>query len=76
MIIRKYLLFTAFTVFMILSVVMPALASTYIGNSNTHRFHYSNCSSVDKMNPNHKIYIDSREEAIAEGYIPCKRCNP
>ena len=76
MIDRKRLLLAAFTILMIISVMVPVMAFNYIGNSNTHRFHYPDCSSVDKMNPNHKVYIDSREQAINEGYTPCKRCNP
>ena len=76
MTIRKRLLLGIFTVFMILSTVVPVLASNYIGNRNTHRFHYPNCSSVDEMNPNNQVEINSREEAINKGYVPCKRCKP
>ena len=76
MINRKCLLFVTFIILMIISVMLPVMAFNYIGNSNTHRFHYPDCSSISKMNPNHKVYIDSREQAINEGYIPCKRCNP
>ncbi|MBR2179547.1 MAG: nuclease [Selenomonadaceae bacterium] len=76
MIIRKRLILAILTVFLILSVVMPVLASTYIGNKSSHRFHYSNCPSVAEMHPYNKVAINSREEAISEGYVPCKRCKP
>lgn len=52
------------------------LASNYIGNSNTGKFHYADCSSVDKMNPAHKVGFNTRDEAVNAGYIPCKRCKP
>jgi len=46
----------------------------YIGNLNTHKFHRPSCSTLPKES--NRIYFDTREEAIADGYIPCKRCNP
>lgn len=53
-----------------------ALASTYIGNSNSGKFHYSDCPTVNKMNPANKVFLNTRDEAIAAGYVPCKRCKP
>ena len=76
MTIRKHLLFAVLTSFVIFSAIMPVSAFNYIGNRNTHRFHYPNCSSVSEMNPSNQVVINSREEAIAEGYVPCKRCKP
>ena len=51
-------------------------ASKYVGNANTRKFHYASCSMVGKMNPNNKVFMNSREEAIQAGYVPCKRCKP
>ncbi|MGI6183274.1 MAG: peptidoglycan-binding domain-containing protein [Candidatus Fimadaptatus sp.] len=48
----------------------------YIGNANTLKFHKASCSSVDSMNEANKVEIFSREDAIARGYGPCKRCKP
>jgi len=50
--------------------------TTYIGNSNTGKFHYSSCSSVRQMKDKNKVYLDSRDEAINRGYVPCQRCHP
>ncbi len=50
--------------------------SKYVGNANTKKFHYVDCSMVDKMNPANKVFMSSREEAINAGYVPCKRCKP
>lgn len=49
----------------------------YILNTNTKKFHSPGCSSVDKMKEKNKLVSnDSRETIIAQGYVPCKRCNP
>lgn len=49
---------------------------SYIGNRNTMKFHEPSCSSVGQMNPNNKVPLSSRQQAIDGGYVPCKRCNP
>ena len=50
---------------------------TYILNTNTHRFHLPSCDSVEDMKlKNRWDFTGTREEAIALGYKPCKRCNP
>ena len=48
----------------------------YIGNSNTHKLHYPSCGSVNDMKETNKVFFLLREDAISNGYIPCKRCNP
>lgn len=51
--------------------------TTYILNTNTKKFHYPTCSSVDQMNAsNKKEYTGRRNDLISQGYEPCKRCNP
>ena len=54
-----------------------ASASSYVLNTNSHKFHRPGCSSVDTISPkNRKDVNESREQIISEGYAPCKRCNP
>ena len=49
----------------------------YILNTNTKKFHYPSCSSVKQMKAsNKKEYTGSRDNLIAQGYDPCKKCNP
>ena len=49
----------------------------YILNTNTKKFHYPSCSSVDRMKEKNKEYYEgSRDDVIARGFDPCKRCNP
>ena len=51
--------------------------ASYILNTNTKKFHYPNCSSVDQMSDkNKKEVTSSREEIIEQGYSPCGRCKP
>lgn len=51
--------------------------ASYVLNTNTKKFHYPYCSSVSDMKEKNKEYSNkSREEIIADGYTPCKRCNP
>lgn len=50
---------------------------TYVANTNTKKFHYPTCSSVADMKEKNKLnFTGTREELIAQGYQPCKRCNP
>ena len=54
----------------------PTVAS-YILNTNTKKFHYPNCSSVDQMSEkNRQEVTSSRDEIIEQGYSPCGRCKP
>ena len=51
--------------------------TTYILNTNTKKFHYPSCSSVDEMKEKNKqVFTRNREDVIIQGYVPCKRCNP
>lgn len=47
-------------------------AATYIGNKNSKKFHTEDCSSLPKEE--NRVYFDSYEEAIDEGYTPCGSC--
>ena len=48
----------------------------YIGNRNTRKFHHFNCTSVNDMKESNRKPFSSREDAVNEGYVPCKRCKP
>ena len=59
------------------SAPLESQGITYVLNTNTKKFHYPTCSSVDQMKEKNKeIYTGSREDVINMGYVPCKRCNP
>jgi hypothetical protein len=65
-----------------ISITVPevyAAASSempYIGNGNTKKFHRFNCASVNDIKAGNKVSIETREEAIEQGYAPCGRCDP
>ena len=49
----------------------------YVLNKNTKKFHLPSCSSADDIkDSNREDYHGTREDLIARGYDPCKRCNP
>ncbi len=50
---------------------------TYVLNTNTKRFHYPSCPSVEETKEKNRAYsTKTREELIEEGYTPCGRCRP
>ena len=50
---------------------------TYVLNTNTKKFHYPSCSSVDDIkDKNRQDYTGTREELINQGYDSCGRCHP
>lgn len=46
----------------------------YIGNKNSKIFHINTCSSLPIEK--NRVYFDSIEEAIKQGYKACNICNP
>ncbi len=49
----------------------------YIINKNSDKFHLASCSTLKTMSAENKEIINgSREEIIARGFVPCKKCNP
>ena len=54
-----------------------ASQADYILNTNTKKFHYPTCSSVNDMKEKNKQeFFGTRDETIALGYSPCGRCKP
>lgn len=49
---------------------------SYMGNSNSGKFHRTDCKYAVKTSEGNRVYFGTREEAINEGYVPCKVCNP
>lgn len=59
-----------------IAFVQP-VGQSYILNTNTKKFHYPSCGSVKQMKESNKqSYTGSRDDVIARGYVPCKKCNP
>ena len=49
---------------------------SYVLNTNTMKIHRASCSSVSQMSEENKGYTNDYDGAIAQGYVPCKRCMP
>lgn len=51
-------------------------SGSYIGNSNSGKFHESTCTWGQKTAEHNRVYFNSRNDAVSQGYQPCKVCNP
>lgn len=51
-------------------------SDSYVGNSNSGKFHAPGCGDVNKMKPSNKVYFSSRDEAVGADYSPCGHCHP
>jgi hypothetical protein len=49
-------------------------AANYIGNRNSKKFHLPTCRSLPA--PSNQVFFKTRDEAIGQGYVPCKICDP
>lgn len=58
----------------VLSSVGTAFAADYLGNPRSMKFHYTTCRTI--KHPENFVPIESRDEALAEGYVPCGVCKP
>ena len=59
------------------SVSSDVAGSSYVLNTRSKKFHYPTCSSVDEMSlKNRQDVTMYRDEIIALGFEPCKRCKP
>lgn len=48
----------------------------FIGNANSHVYHYTNCAYAKKIAPSNIVNFSSSEDAKSQGYRPCRTCNP
>lgn len=54
-----------------------AQTEAYVLNTNTKKFHLPGCSSVRQISENNRgTFTGDRETLMAQGYAPCKSCNP
>ena len=65
-----------FTVMLMLAGMGAAYASGYLLNTQSGKFHYASCRTIKHPNSAKFMPVESREEAIAQGYQPCGVCKP
>lgn len=54
-----------------------SVSTSYVLNTNSKKFHKPSCGSVGDMSAKNRQDVSlTRDEIIAKGYAPCKRCNP
>ena len=51
-------------------------APAYIGNANSMKFHLVTCQYASNIAPGNRVNLNSRDEAVNRGYVPCKVCKP
>ncbi len=52
-------------------------AMIYVLNTNTKKFHYQDCQSIEDIQPQNKeIFNGTKDYLIQEGYSACGRCKP
>lgn len=61
------------------TIVVPTQDNTesqgsYIGNKKSKKFHYPSCHSLPAEH--NQVILNSREEAISQGYSSCGNCRP
>lgn len=49
-------------------------SSQYVANRNSELFHHANCKSVKRINAKNIIAFNSIQEAMDEGFKPCRAC--
>lgn len=74
MIMTLLLLFTFLTP--LLSTEAFSAEAAYVGNVKSLKFHYEDCRWAKKMKEENKVYFETREEALEQGYVSCGSCNP
>ncbi len=58
------------------SPASPSGKAAYVGNANSLKFHRPTCEWAQRISPAGRVELSSREEAIKQGYAPCKVCKP
>ena len=65
-----------FTIMMMLAGMGAAYASGYLLNTQSGKFHDASCRTINHPNSAKFVSVESRDEAIAQGYQPCGVCKP
>ena len=58
--------------------ITPTLASTYLANTKSGKFHFSDCRTIKHPNASHFVLYESRDACLADddGFKPCGVCRP
>lgn len=53
-----------------------ASEAPYVGNAASKYFHRLACRNAKKMRVSNRVPLQTREQALAEGFVPCGICDP
>jgi hypothetical protein len=59
-----------------MTVLCHAGDSKFVAANYSDRYHLPSCKIAQKIAPEDLLTFNSPEEAVAKGYVPCKKCNP
>ena len=59
-----------------ISSAVSVIDTPYVGNINSKKLHFATCPSVSDMKEKNKVPFTEKEDALKNGYSPCKACNP
>ena len=48
----------------------------FMGSITSKKYHRLDCRYALKIKPENRIYFQSIEDAMGQGYLPCKTCAP
>jgi len=51
-------------------------SKVYVANRNSDLFHNPSCKWVERIDKRNMLVFDTRSEALANNYHPCKACHP
>lgn len=54
----------------------PQSKLAYVGNSHVRVFHHASCQYTRLIPEKHRVYFDTRMEALKTKYVACKSCRP
>lgn len=53
---------------------VQAVTGMYVGSKNSNKFHLPWCAGAKQISDENKIWFQSKEEAMAKGYLPAANC--
>lgn len=58
------------------STPTSTISYSYVGSSNSNKYHMPSCTWAKKINSSNLVEFTSVEDAESKGYQPCKVCKP
>jgi hypothetical protein len=52
----------------------PSKNGMYVGSKNSTKFHLPYCPGASQISEVNKVWFQTKEEALAKGYIPASNC--